>query len=92
MERIGLRELRRNAGMWLCRVRQGEKCEFTVAGKPVALLIPLREHRDLERLIASRCVTVPTEGGVLALDDPLDPPPGLRLPAAVLDEARASER
>ena len=51
MTRIGVRELRQNASVWLERVRAGESFEITVRGQPVARLIPLERRKGIVGLI-----------------------------------------
>jgi prevent-host-death family protein len=44
MERIGVRELRQHASRYLARVAGGEILEVTDRGRPVAHLVPIRNH------------------------------------------------
>jgi prevent-host-death family protein len=69
MERIGVRELRQHASRYLARVATGESIEVTDRGRPVALLVPVREDR-WEGLIASGEVLAATSD-----DGVLDEPP-----------------
>ncbi|MEX0659226.1 MAG: hypothetical protein WD080_08835 [Egibacteraceae bacterium] len=58
MERIGVRELRRDASRWLARVRAGETFVVTDRGDPIAQLGPLPERRGWAALVADgRIVT-----------------------------------
>lgn len=41
MDRIGVRELRQNASIYLDRVKRGESIEVTERGVPIAILGPL---------------------------------------------------
>lgn len=43
MKRIGISELRRNAGTWVRRVQKRESIEITRRGQLVAMLVPLPE-------------------------------------------------
>lgn len=52
MDRVGLRELRLNAGEVLRRVKEGHAVEVTERGHPVARLVPLTYSSVLERMIA----------------------------------------
>lgn len=89
MERIGVRELRQNASVYLRRVAEGETIEVTDRGQPVARLVPVRDE-GLDRLIA--------EGRAGAASDdlldyePLPPKKGALTPGEALAEARRHER
>jgi prevent-host-death family protein len=91
MERIGIRELRQHASVWLRRVQHGEVFAVTDRGQPVALLMPYREMDPLERLIASGEVT-PATCNLLDVIDPKPPRPGVPLPSEILEQMRADER
>lgn len=41
MDRIGVRELRQHASVWLAKVRSGATIEITDRGRPVARLVPI---------------------------------------------------
>lgn len=41
MERVGVRELRQHASVWLAKVRSGATVEITDRGRPVARLVPI---------------------------------------------------
>lgn len=74
MERIGVRELRRDASAILRRVAAGETVEVTDRGRPVAVLVRSmpsgldrleREglvHRAQDDLLTLRAVRLPTGG------------------------------
>jgi prevent-host-death family protein len=91
MERIGIRELRQHASVWLKRVQRGESFEVTDRGRPVALLTPYREMDAFERLVASGAIK-PAEGDLLDHINPLPPKPGVPLPSEILEQMRAEER
>jgi len=91
MERIGIRELRQHASVWLRRVQQGETFEVTDRGRTVALLVPYHELDPLDQLIASGEV-IPAKGNLLDLGPPLPPKPGVPLPSEILEQMRADER
>ena len=57
MERIGVRELRQNASVYLDRVKKGESIEVTERGIPVAVLSPAPGLSLLDRLVAEGQVT-----------------------------------
>jgi len=71
MERIGVRELRQNASVYLRRVRQGERLEITDRGRAVAMLVPVVDD-PWEDLVASGRVTAPEDPGDIADIEPLD--------------------
>lgn len=52
MERIGVRELRRDASRWLARVRAGEAFLITDRGQPVARLSPVAQPSGYKALLA----------------------------------------
>lgn len=91
MERIGIRELRQHASIWLKRVQRGESFEVTDRGQPVALLLPYVEVDPYERLVASGAIRR-GEGDLLDLGPPLPPKPGIPLPSEILEQMRADER
>jgi|SRR5436190_1010687 len=65
--RIGVRELRQSASVYLRRVQAGETIEITDRGVPVAVLAPLpRPMARLEQLIAEGKAT-PAQGDLLEL-------------------------
>lgn len=91
MTSVGVRELRQRASELLRRVAAGETIEVTDRGRPVALLTPMPEAGQLERLRAAGEVSLAT----VDLDDlpaPLVPQPGQELPSAVLARLRQDER
>lgn len=90
MKKVGIRELRQHASVWLRQVQQGESFEVTDRGRPVALLVPVPQD-PLERLIAEGRAR-PATGDLLDLGPPLPPKPGLPLPSEVLEQMRADER
>jgi prevent-host-death family protein len=50
MARIGVRELRQHASVWVRRAAAGEVLEVTDRGRPVARLGPLPAERGVEAL------------------------------------------
>jgi prevent-host-death family protein len=66
MKSIGVRELRQRASEYLRHMDAGRTIEITTRGRPVALLVPLRETDDIERLVRRGRVIPPT-GNLLDL-------------------------
>jgi prevent-host-death family protein len=91
MKSIGVRQLRQRASEYLREVESGRTFEVMSRGRPVALLVPLREAGHVERLVA-RGRIVPGAGDLLDLGPPLPAGRGLPSPSAALRRARASER
>jgi len=52
MDRIGVRELRQNASVYLERVKDGESIEITQRGVPIAVLSPSPATSTYDRLVA----------------------------------------
>lgn len=90
-ERIGVRELRQNASVWLRRVQEGDSFEITDRGRPVALLTPLPRGGVLERLEAMGMLRR-GKGDLLDLGPPLEPEPGVPPLSALIEQDRADER
>lgn len=68
--KVGIRELRQNLSVYVRRLRRGERFEVTDRGRPVGLLLPLKENLSpLERLIAEGRATRPV-GNLLDLPPP----------------------
>ncbi len=85
MERIGVRELRRDASGILRRVAAGETIEVTDRGRPVAVLtkaIPAGLARLEQEGMLRRAA-----GDLLALE-PIGRPRGARRPSQVVAEGR----
>jgi prevent-host-death family protein len=89
MTSVGVRELRQRASELLRLVEQGETIEVTDRGRPVALLTPVPELTGLERLRALGEVEPATTD---ELPEPIELPPGSKLPSEVLAELRRDER
>jgi prevent-host-death family protein len=69
-ERVGIRELRQNLGVYLRKVAAGETLEVTERERPVAILAPLPEaSTPLRRLVTSGRATAPA-GDLLELGTP----------------------
>jgi len=58
MDRVGVRDLKQNASCVLDRVKAGETVTVTEHGRPVALLTPLPDVDDYERLIETGDVLI----------------------------------
>jgi prevent-host-death family protein len=91
MKRIGIRELRQHASVWLRKVEAGESFEVTDRGRPIALLVPRQPTSVIERLTAEVRLLV-AEGDPRELGEPLPPKPGVPLPSEILEQMRADER
>lgn len=91
MTKIGLRELRQNASVYLRMVTAGETVEILDRGRPVALWIPLPKAGGLARLEAESRLSE-SEGDLLDLGPPLVRVPGVALPGEVLALEREHER
>jgi len=88
--RIGIRELRQHASVYVDLAEKGYTVDITNRGRLVAKLVPVREpDSPLERLIAAGIIEPAEEGGGAADLDPYPAPPG-RQPTAteVLDQIR----
>ena len=94
LHRVGIRELRQNAGSILKRAANGEVIEVTARGHPIARIVPLR--RSLLDQLVSEGRASDAEGDLLELMDELDLPApaerGKRRPTTALAELRAGER
>lgn len=78
MIKVGVRELRQNASVYLARVQQGEVVEVSVRGRTVARLVPALDS-EWEQLVAAGQVrqireTARVGSSVASLDEiePLD--------------------
>jgi prevent-host-death family protein len=91
MTKIGLRELRQNASVYLRMVKAGETVQIVERGRPVALWIPLPKAGGMARLEAQSRLSE-SAGDVLDIGPPLVGVPGTPLPGEVLDLAREHER
>jgi prevent-host-death family protein len=91
MKSIGVRALRQRASEYLRLVEAGATLEVTARGRPVALLVPVRDTGQRERLVA-RGRVIPGAGDLLELGPPLKPSSDVPLPSVQLRRARAGER
>ena len=65
--------------------------EITARGRPIALLVPVRQADHVGRLVSQGRVMPPT-GDLLKLGAPRAPARGVRRPGERLARARARER
>ena len=88
MERIGVRELRQHASLYLGRVKAGESIEVAERGKVVALLVPPDDKKSglLDQLIAEGKIRPPT--APWRLPSPITLPPGSPSASEILEELR----
>ncbi len=86
MNRVGVRELRRDASAILRRVSAGEVIEVTDRGRPVALMVRAMPQ-GLERLEAEGMIRR-GEGDLLGIR-PVRPTPGVPLPSELVSQGRA---
>jgi prevent-host-death family protein len=86
MERIGVRELRREASAILRRVAAGETVEVTDRGRAVAVLLRTMPS-GLARLEREGLLRR-AEGDLLAMS-PVSLPAGAAVPSRLVDEGRA---
>lgn len=86
MERVGVRELRRDASAILRRVAAGETIEVTDRGRPVAVLLQSMPS-GLARLEREGLLRR-ADGDLLAIQ-PIRLPAGATPPSQVVDEGRA---
>lgn len=78
MDRIGIRELRQNASIYLDRVKDGESIEITERGVPIAVISPVGAMSKFDRLVAEGKIR-PGRGNLAEWlrDNPPIGPPGL---------------
>jgi prevent-host-death family protein len=86
MERVGVRELRRDASAILRRVAAGETVEVTDRGRPVAVL--LRSMPSGLARLEREGLLRRAEGDLLDLR-PITPPEGAAAPSTVVSKGRA---
>jgi prevent-host-death family protein len=91
MTKVGLRELRQNASVYLRQVTAGETIQIVDRGRPVALWIPLPTAQGVARLETESRLSE-SAGDVLELGPPLPRLAGVPLPSEELALAREHER
>jgi prevent-host-death family protein len=89
-KRIGIRELRQHASVYVDLAEKGYTVDITNRGRLVAQLVPVREpDSPLERLIAAGIIEPAEEaGGVGDLDPYPAPPAGQATASEVLAQLR----
>ena len=85
MERVGVRELRREASAILRRVSSGETVEITDRGRPVARLV--RAMPDGLARLEEEGLLRPASGDLLDIT-PIPMKPGTRPPSELVSEGR----
>jgi prevent-host-death family protein len=92
--RIGLRELRQHASIYVDLAERGSTVDITNRGRLVAHLVPAQEpDSPLERLIAQGLILAAEEPGALLDLAPTPPlPPGALTASEVLRRTREGER
>jgi prevent-host-death family protein len=88
--RIGIRELRQHASVYVDLAEKGYTVDITNRGRLVARLVPVREPGSpLERLIAAGIIEPAEEaGGVADLDPYPAPPAGRPTASEILSQMR----
>jgi prevent-host-death family protein len=96
MERIGVRELRQNASVYLRRVAAGESIMVTDRGRPIAMLSPPQPDDQMslrEELIANgELIGAGNPGRDAWLKPPLPAVPGRPTASERLRQMRDEER
>ena len=92
--RIGIRELRQHASVYVDLAEKGYTVDITNRGRLVARLVPAREPQSpLERLIAAGIIREAEEPGDLLDIEPAPPvPPGQPTASEILLQMREEER
>src|ERR1700736_423669 len=92
--RIGIRELRQHASIYVDLAEKGQTVDITNRGRLVARLVPAGDAESpLERLIAAGIIEPAEEPGNLLDVDPLPPlPPRKPTATEVLLQMREEER
>jgi antitoxin (DNA-binding transcriptional repressor) of toxin-antitoxin stability system len=90
--RIGIRELRQHASVYVDLAEKGYTVDITNRGRLVAQLVPVFEPGSpLERLIASGVIEPAEEPGGVGDIDPYPSPTSGRLASRVLGQAREGQ-
>ena len=92
--RIGVRELRQHASVYIDLVERGYTVDITNRGRLVAQLVPVREPESpLERLMAAGIIEPAEDPGDLLDVEPGPPvPPGHPTASEILLQMREEER
>jgi prevent-host-death family protein len=93
-QRIGVRELRQHASLYVDLAEKGYTVDITNRGRLVARLVPARElESPLERLIAAGILEPAEDPGDLLDVEPGPPvPPGQPTASEILLQMREEER
>jgi prevent-host-death family protein len=94
VHRIGIRELRQHASVYVDLAEKGQTVDITNRGRLVAQLVPAKEAESpLERLIAAGIIEPAENPGDLLDIEPAPPvPPGRPTASEILLQAREEER
>jgi prevent-host-death family protein len=87
MERIGIRELRQHASVYIDRVRAGETVEVTDRGELVALLVPPAPAASARDRMIRDGLLIPAEHE-FRWPEPAPAPPGAPDTLTILNELR----
>jgi prevent-host-death family protein len=92
--RIGIRELRQHASVYVDLAEKGHTVEITNRGRVAALLVPARDPESpLERLLAAGIVSEQEDPGDILDIEPAPPvPPGQPTATEMLLQMREEER
>jgi prevent-host-death family protein len=92
--RIGIRELRQHASVYVDLAEKGYTVDITNRGRLVAQLVPARDPESpLERLMAAGIIRDAEEAGDLLDIEPAPPvPPGQPSASDMLRQSRQEER
>jgi prevent-host-death family protein len=92
--RIGVRELRQHASLYVDLAEKGYTVDITNRGRLVARLVPIQEPESaLERLIAAGILEPAEDPGDLLDVEPGPPvPPGQPTASEILQQMREEER
>lgn len=87
VEKIGIRELRQHASVWLAKVKSGATVEITDRGRPVARLVPIHPAEAARDELIADGLLIPAAGPRrrLAVSDLLEGQPL----TPILDEQRS---
>lgn len=59
VEKIGIRELRQNASVWVTKVKAGATVQITDRGRPVARLVPITPAEQARDLLVAEGKLIP---------------------------------
>ena len=92
--RIGIRELRQHASVYVDLAEKGQTVDITNRGRLVARLVPAGDAESpLERLIAAGIIEPAEDPGSLLDIEPGPPvPPGQPTASEILEQMREEER